>query len=532
MIDNTNRIRTLLTSHDFISSYHICIFSFILILFALIIYSQTFYHELIFLDDDIIVYQRFEDLSNLGKFETAFTSNYLGGKYYRPVTLLSFIVDSELVKDSLFIYHLTNFLIHLFTCVILFAILKNLKYSFITTLICSLFFTLDPIHINAIGWIAGRGDLLAGFFSLTALFFFIKFLDRTKFVWLFLVTTFLLLAIFSKEASFPVPFLLLIFLFIKKKDFSLSKANIGTLIMVLIVVSIYYSVRLLLPEVHIDKFSFTAYYSNFLLLPETISKFFIPFGIKALPRIELFTSVSGLVILLILISLPIKLKNINKPRYYFGMTWFILLMLPGMLIKTMGQDGLFYWDCRSYLPLFGLALTIAEVLKSIELSRYKKRIYYITFIYILVIAVSTFLMLKIYKDASSYWGTVKHDYPESFLPYVGLFNYYGHFKNYPKAESQLLSAIKLRPEESSVRQTLINFYLQNGDLNKAFNFVKRTVLEDSFNSDFYLEKLISLSRKTNQLAVIDKLKMKYSDENIIIEKINKFLMSSEQSVQM
>jgi hypothetical protein len=171
---------------------------------------------------------------------------------------------------------------------------------------------------------------------------------------------------------------------------------------------------------------------------------------------------------------------------------------------------------------------IAEVFRSIEFNRYKKLFHYLAFLYILAIAVSTFFMLKIYKNSPSYWSSVKDDYPESFLPYVGLFNYYNHSENLTQAESQLVNAVTLRPKESSVRQLLINFYLENDEKYKAFNFVKETVLEDSFNSDFYLEKLISLSIETNQIAVIDQLIKKYSNENKIIEKIKKLIMDEKQ----
>jgi hypothetical protein len=501
----------------------------ILIITTLLIYSQSFFYDLIYLDDDILVYERLEE-TNLGnKISTAFTSNYLGGHYYRPITLLSFVVDSAIGHNSLSLYHLSNFIIHLLTSLLLFLILKNLRYSLAISSIASLFFALDPIHINTVGWIAGRGDLLAALFTLLALYFLQNFIEHNNPLQLLIVLVFVFLAFLSKEASLLIPFLFAAFLFVEQKEFDFNRKSMGLFILIIISLGSYYILRgLLLSEVHIDKFSFTTYYSNFLVLPETISKFFIPIGIKALPRIELFTSVSGLVILLILVSLPIKLRNINKSRYYWGMIWFIILMLPGMVISTMGQDGFFYWDCRSYLPLFGLTLMIAEVFRSIEFNRYKKLFHYLAFLYILAIAVSTFFMLKIYKNSPSYWSSVKDDYPESFLPYVGLFNYYNHSENLTQAESQLVNAVTLRPKESSVRQLLINFYLENDEKYKAFNFVKETVLEDSFNSDFYLEKLISLSIETNQIAVIDQLIKKYSNENKIIEKIKKLIMDEKQ----
>ena len=97
---------------------------------------------------------------------------FLAGHYYRPITSVTFIVDSILGEQSYFIYHLTNFLIHLFASILIFLIVENLGYSLITSLTTALFFALNPIHINAVGWIAGRGDLFAAFFSVLSMLIF------------------------------------------------------------------------------------------------------------------------------------------------------------------------------------------------------------------------------------------------------------------------------------------------------------------------------------------------------------------------
>ena len=202
-----------------------------------------------------------------------------------------------------------------------------------------------------------------------------------------------------------------------------------------------------------------------------------------------------------------------------------------MVFRTMVQDGFFYWDCRSYLPLIGLIIIIAELLKSFELSNSYKLTFSVTAVYLIVFIFSSFQMIKIYKNAGLYWSSVKLDYPNSYLPYVGLFNYYDHNGIYRNAENQLQQAIKLRPEESSLRQMLINYYQKNNQNTKAFNVVKESILNDSFKFDFYLEKFISLSVETNQFDEIDSLIKKYSNEGIILEKINGLLSAKAKAFE-
>lgn len=495
----------------------------ILITTTLLIHFQSFFYELIFLDDDLLVYERFQDTNFESKITESFTSNYLSGHYYRPVTLLSFIIDSELSGNSLFTYHFTNFIFHLLTVLTLFIALLEIGYSRIVAFVSSMFFALNPININAIGWIAGRGDLMTALFTLLGLFFFHKFINRIQSAFLLIVIVALLLAILSKEAALAAPFLFVAFFFMERKDFSLNKTNIASLLMIPIVLISYYILRGLLSDVYIDKFSFTTFYKNIMVLPETISKFFILIGIKALPGIEPFTSISGTIILLVLVILPFIFKKIIRLRYYFGLVWFVLFLLPGMVFRTMVQDGFFYWDCRSYLPLIGLIITFAELLRSLELSEYFKLSVSVAIVYLILFAFSSFQMIKFYKNADSYWGSVKLDYPNSYLPYVGLFNYYNQKGIYEEAENQLLLAIKLRPEESTLRQMLINYYQKNNQKKQALNILKESVLDESYKSDFYLEKFISLCTETNQPDGIDRLIKKYSGERIVLKKINGIL---------
>ena len=494
---------------------------FLIILVLAGVYFKSLSHNLIFLDDDALIYNKFNGMSLSQEISTAFTTNYLEIHYYRPVTLLSLITDSLIGGQSPFIYHLTNLLIHLFVSLLIFEILKELGFSLLTAFLTTLFFALSTIQINAVGWIAGRGDLLAAFFSVAALLIFIKFLKHNKTYLLIFVTALLFIAILAKEVSLPIPFLFLAFYFIEKKNYTLNKNIVGVMVMLLAVLGSYYLLRgLFLSGVYIDKFSFTTYYKNILVLPETISKFFIPIGIKALPGIETFTSISGIILICLLLFLPLKLKSINKPRYYFGFLWFVILLLPGMVFRTMGQDGFYYWDCRSYLPLVGVLFMIGEILQSVYLEKYKYHLYLLAAAYLMALSTMTFIKINLYENPLTYWNSVRTDYPTSFLPYVGLFNYYNHQEDIKNAEDQLLQAITIRPEELSIRNSLINFYLKQKSFDKAMMLLKKTLVDKKIHSDYLLRKYISLLVEQKRYKELDDLSNAYQDDKNVLKIIN------------
>lgn len=501
---------------------------FITLILVSIIYFQSNFYDLIFLDDDTLVFHQPVEASFGKNVTSILTTNFLDGHYYRPLTSFSFFVNSFFIDNSPSVYHITNFLLHFLTAFLIFLILQRLDYSTLIALISALVFAVNPIHINAVGWIAGRGDLLASFLSVSALYIFLHFIKNNRTELLIFVSLLIFLAFLSKEVSLIVPFLFLAFYFIEKKEILLNKSSISVLIMFFVIIGSYYLLRLAIsPTVHINKFSFLTYYKNILVLPQTVSKFFFPAGIKALPGNDLLTSILGGLIFLVLVMLPFLLKKINRTRYYFGLVWFIVLLIPGMVFRTMMQDGFFYWDCRSYLPVIGFVFITAEIFKTIRFDKNKTISYGFVIVYILVLSTVTFTKIRLYENAASYWNAVKLDYPQKFLPYIGLYNYYDHIKDFSNAEDQLVQAIKLRPTEFSIRDLLIKFYQKNNQSDKAFVIMKDTIYKKINGSAALLEKFISLSSELNKQEEINELKIIYKDDAGIIEKIN--TIKSEQN---
>jgi hypothetical protein len=504
---------------------HSNVFSILIItIIVLATYFKTVFSGLIFLDDDTLVLVKFVDNGFIENIKNSITSNYLGGHYYRPITLITLLIDSVFVHNTFVPFHITNLFLHLATSIFIFLIIKRLGYNLKISLLIAIIFSIAPININAVSWIAGRGDLLTAFLSSVAFYFFLKYLHNGNVLPITSVYVLLLFAILAKEASLLVPFLFLFFYFLEKKELTLNKKTVATLLIIVIVFGTYFLLRYLLqPGVHIDKFSFSEYLNNIFVLPETISKFFIPYFIKALSSFDLFATISGIIILIVLIAIPFPLSSISKSRYYFGLIWFGLLLLPGMVFRTMQQDGFYYWDCRSYLPLVGLSITLAEIIKAVNFQKHKKIIYAIIVLYLISFATTTFIKIDLYKNPVTYWSAVKSDFPDRFLPYVGLYNYNNHKKDFTNAENQLLAGIKIKPKEFTLRQLLINFYTKRKENGKAFVVAKNAIDSnvDGFSNLF--EDYILLAIELNNLNEIESLIAKHSSNGKLNNKIKEIL---------
>lgn len=101
------------------------------------------------------------------------------GSYYRPILLSSFMMDKFVWGLEESFMHLENIIFHLANTLLLFAVVRRACLSLKQTSVLlpftsSLFFAIHPLNTEAVNWISGRTDLLAGFFLLLAMFLLLK----------------------------------------------------------------------------------------------------------------------------------------------------------------------------------------------------------------------------------------------------------------------------------------------------------------------------------------------------------------------
>ena len=89
--------------------------------------------------------------------------------YYRPLVILSLALDHRVFGDNPGGFHVTNLIVHLLTTSVLFRLLRRDGATGYVAALGSALWALYPRLTEASAWIAGRTDVLAGFFVLLAL---------------------------------------------------------------------------------------------------------------------------------------------------------------------------------------------------------------------------------------------------------------------------------------------------------------------------------------------------------------------------
>ncbi len=97
-----------------------------------------------------------------------------------PMTWLSFLLDATLFGKGPRGPHLTNLLLHAANTVLLFLLLRRLTGALWKSALVAALFSLHPLHVESVAWIAERKGLLSTFFGLLALWAYALFAEGRR----------------------------------------------------------------------------------------------------------------------------------------------------------------------------------------------------------------------------------------------------------------------------------------------------------------------------------------------------------------
>lgn len=166
--------------------------------------------------DDTRMVNSLLNVESFSLYKILFTTGK--GQYFRPLLGLTFHLDRFVWGLEESFMHLENMLLHMSNVLLVFFVTFKLyvgrvEEKRLISAIAALLFALHPINTEAVNWVSGRSDVLAGFFVLLSLLMLLFALEHEK-LWKGLLAAILfLMACMSKEtAMFFLPGALLIVL--------------------------------------------------------------------------------------------------------------------------------------------------------------------------------------------------------------------------------------------------------------------------------------------------------------------------------
>lgn len=130
-------------------------------------------------------------------------------RHYRPLTTFTFALNGSLTGHEPGGYHLLSNLLHGLAAIALLAVLLRCGVGRPAACLSSAVFVVHPLHVEAVSWVNGRADVLAGLCLLLSLLAHIRGRQERSPRWRTAAVMAFLAAGMAKETGYVTPFVLL-----------------------------------------------------------------------------------------------------------------------------------------------------------------------------------------------------------------------------------------------------------------------------------------------------------------------------------
>lgn len=445
---------------------------------GLMVYAQTLFFDFTELDDDILVLRNFHFLSHISNVLKTFqTDVFVGGSsniYYRPLMTLSFMMDASLGTSAPFVFHLSNVLMHLFACCLVYLFFIKLGTSKMAAFLFASLFTVHPVLTQAVAWIPGRNDILLVLFVLPAFIFFLDFIRTKRKCSLFCHLLFFGLAIFTKETALPLILICPLYVRLVLRERILALRNLIMPAGWLLLLLLWFPLRKMAvdpPLEYTPVYMMRSILSNSLAAFLYIGKIVFPINLSVLPILQDSNLSYGIAAAALVVTLLIVSKGKRLDRVIFGTLWFLLFLLPTFIFPNYVQS---LSEHRIYLPLLGFMIVLMEIdfLKNVD---FKRNTLLAGAGVILLFSVMNIIHARDFKERLSFWLNATENSPHYNLAHNNLGTVYLSLGNLEAAEKEFLEYHRLGGDSPIAHNNLGVVYLRRGLVKEAENEFKKAL---------------------------------------------------------
>lgn len=396
--------------------------------------------------------------------------------YYRPLSMLSFMVDYRIWRLNPFGYHLTNILLHLINSMLVFLIVSELFRDMRVSLLSVVLFALHPIHVEAVTPVLNRMGIQGAFFVLLALFLFIKYGEKKEKKYLLSIPVLFFAGLLSKEDTVTLPFVLLSYDYLFLSDLRiknlLKKDKVFFYGACFLVCAVYLAIRkftvgyqLPFPFFNFDDPAKYGLARNFFLhiltvikvLAENMVRLMLPFNlspdyvINPVESAFRFDALASIIILVLVAGIVFVSRRYSffKVLIFFVSIFFISIF-PTSNIMPIGfgyiaHDRFLYFPSVGFCAIFALFLVLfLDKIGKYPLGPVAKVIvrmlpFIVAFLYFVWIMTLNYS----WRTDLTLWQYVSRVSPRSYSAHFNLGVAYKKIGRYADAEKEFAEAVSL-----------------------------------------------------------------------------------------
>jgi tetratricopeptide (TPR) repeat protein len=472
----------------------------LLVFITFLIYGNSLFNHFVWDDHSLIertpYIKDFKYIKKIFSSDVGMVMHYHGSMgHYRPISLLSFMIDYKIWRLNPFGYHITNIVIHSLNLILLFLLFyyvcKEIKLSLISVLI----FALHPIHTEAVTPIFNRMGLLASFFTLISFIFYIKSNQLRKVYYLFFSAIFFLLSLLSKETGIILVLILIIYdyYFIANYNMKVLFRRIYFYLPYFLIILFYLLLRknFIVAEKALGIWSIPAFSSisfglqiltTFQIIALYIKLLFFPINLSAMYLLTTaqfnFISFFYGIVINGLIILAYFLRRKNKSISFF-IAFFFVTILPFCLVIPFGirfQERFLYLPSVAFCFIFGnfLKTVISKPNKRfLEVVNFRAFVKIVLIIILLFYGYQTIIRNYDWRTDFLIWKDTVTRCPYCVRAHNNLAYAYKDKGEYKKALEEFNISLSLNPNAFKAYQGIGLVFLETGEFKKSFIYLRK-----------------------------------------------------------
>ena len=442
---------------------------------GLVVYGNSLFFDYTFFDDQELIFNNqyfFADLSNVGALFMDDMWRFTEDTYYRPLYMLTYMLDFQFTGTDMFGYHLTSVVIHLLSACLLMVLFGAVGFSRRLSVWGALLFVVHPVHVQGVSWIPGRNDSLLGLSVIVAALAWTWYWQAPgRGRWVIQSVAFFC-TLLIKEPAFVLPPLLLGLVWARDNDTNFLRKLRERWMAVAVgwtaPAVIWFLLRWLAfdnPAPVIPRLMDNIAQAG-LVLVHYFGKTVIPVSLRTVADLNA-PLWPGLVVLTLI---GVILARVRPGRMlWLGLSWFALMVFPTLLA---GHD--FFLEERLYAPLVGMLFFLLYTLES---TRFHTTAIGRTMLsaWVVLFVVVGFNRSQQFADRWSLWESAVEQSPQSAFAANNLGAMYFLDQRYDEARVQYERALALDPTEPMVRNNLGQVYHLLEDLDTAASYYQAEI---------------------------------------------------------
>ncbi len=462
---------------------------------VLIVYWPVQHHDFLVWDDFEYVVENPHVRSGLSLRNVLWAFTTVHASYWHPITWLSHMLDCTLYGLNPRGHHFNNVLIHLGSTLLLFSTLKKMTGAPWRSAFAAALFSLHPLRIESVAWIAERKDVLAAFFWVLTIRAYCAYARRGgKRAYLLTMLSFSLGLAAKQPAFLTLPFALLLldywplerigfrpfgsgdefFALRKETPFAGLLAEKLPLFLLALLSSLitYFAAGQKGAVAGLEAVPFDLRLANALVsyasyLEKTIwpsdLAFFYPYpqGGIPFPRIALsFLLMAG-------ITFAVLVRFRQIPYLGVGWLWFLGTLVPAIGLVQVGSQAMA--DRFTYLPHIGLAVSSVWGLDDLTRRLKNGRTFFLAGAGLLIVAcsISTSFQLVHWRSGITLFSQALRVTPGNYTAQYLLGNEHAIRGDTEKAVSHYREALRMKPDYFPAIQNLGSVLLLLGRTEEA-----------------------------------------------------------------